>query len=768
MSGILKMIDFKLYSILLQLQIEKITNRIINRLNTSLYLIPLYTLLLLCACKGIEREEYVAVKDSYHTASFEGSASCIECHQQEYDLWQNSHHDLAMKIADSTTIRGDFNDVTFTHKGIISRFYRKDGDYYVNTQINDGSYADYKIIYTFGVTPLQQYIVEFPDGVYNCLLTAWDDLENKWFHLLPDIDLELDEWLFWTNGGQRWNTMCADCHSTDLRKNYNAESRGFTTTFSEINVACEACHGPSSDHVAYFKNQEENEAGGMQPPPMYLGGSVDSQELVDKCARCHSRRGNLTPYFDYTGGFMDHYRPTILEGTLYEYDGQIKDEVYVYASFLQSEMYTAGVSCIDCHNAHSLQLKRTGNDLCMSCHVPKYNTSEHHFHEMNTEAALCINCHMDGKLYMVNDYRRDHSFRIPRPDQSDKYNTPNACNKCHTDKSAKWASDFIVEKYGPDRADHFSDHMLKGRFEDPKEYKTVYENSLYPEIARATAINLYSNSRVSYEDALELTRYLNDSSALVRRETVQALERFDNPEFAAYIKPKLKDSIRSVRIAAARYYYMTDKSAVEFLPEFEKANEDYLTELKTNADLPAGLHQLGVYSEAVGDTDKAMDYYQKAIGDDSYNNYSRMNLALLQYEKGQFDESEATYLKVIEREPDNSTPYYMLGLLYYELGKNDEALTYLTQACEREPANVNAFYNLALLLQQGNRNDESLGIISKGLKFFPMNERLLYVKLIGEINLNSLDDALNTCNILLQINPNNENYLRIRQRLMGG
>jgi tetratricopeptide (TPR) repeat protein len=723
-------------------------------------------LIILSACQGIEKEEYVQIKDSYHNASFEGSASCIECHKEEYDLWTNSHHDLAMKIADSTTIRGDFNNTTFTHKGVKSTFFKKDGDYYVNTQGKDGSYSDYKIIYTFGVTPLQQYIVKFPDGVYNCLLTAWDELENKWFHLQPDLDLELDEWLNWTNGGQRWNTMCADCHSTDLRKNYDNDSKVFNTTFSEINVACEACHGPSSEHVAFYNNQEENEEKGGLPPEMYMGGTADSKELVDKCARCHSRRGSLTPYFDYVGSFMDHYRPTILEEPLYELDGQIRDEVYVYASFLQSQMYQEGVSCMDCHNAHSLQLKRKGNDLCMSCHTPNYNSSEHHYHEMNTDAALCINCHMDGKLYMVNDYRRDHSFRIPRPDQSVKYNTPNACNKCHTDKSAEWASNFIIENYGPERADHFSDHLLKGYFEDPNEFKIVYENKKYPEIARATAINNHINSQISYDDVLALTKFLNDSSVLVRREAISAMEIVGNKDLSSFVKPLLKDSLRLVRISAARYFYMTDKSEVELLPEFGLANKEYMTELKTNADLPAGLHQLAVYEQSVGNTDKALEYYQEAIIEDSYNNYSRMNLALLYYEKGLYDESEKTYLKIIEQQPDNSSSYYLLGLLYNELNKKDKALTYLTMACEREPANVNAFYNLALLLQQNNRTQESLKVISKGLNIFPMNERLLYIRLIGEVNLNLSGDALATCNLLLQLSPDNQNYLQIRQRLM--
>ncbi|MGB5386541.1 MAG: tetratricopeptide repeat protein [Eudoraea sp.] len=723
----------------------------------------------LVSCNGIEKEAYVKVADMDQTASFVGTASCIECHQEEYELWENSHHDEAMKIADSTTILADFNNTTFTYKGVKSSFFLKEGDYYVNTQGEDGNYSDFKIIYTFGYTPLQQYIVQFPNGEYNCLLTAWDTVEEKWFHLQPDLDIKHDEWINWSGGSQRWNTMCADCHSTNLQKNYDLSSGVFNTTFSEINVACEACHGPSGTHVSYYKEQEENEANGVLPPELYIGSSVPPKELVDKCARCHSRRGNLTPYFDYTGTFMDHYFPRMLEEPLYELDGQIRDEVYVYTSFLESKMYGLGISCKDCHDVHSLKLKKEGNDLCLTCHIPdKYDTPDHHYHAMNTDAALCINCHMDGKLYMVNDYRRDHSFRIPRPDQSVTYSTPNACNKCHTDKSAKWASDFIVEKYGPTRADHFSDHLLKGYMDDNQEFKKVFSSKEYPEIARATAIGLYVNSPISYEDALDLTRYLNDSSILVRNQTVRAFETIGSPDFAPQIVPLLKDSVRAVRISAAHYYNVIGKSQVEHLEEFKLANQEYMTELEINSDFPAGLHQLGIYNQSIGEIDKALDFYSKAVKEDNYFNMSRINMALIYYQQGLVDKSEATYLKIIEQEPEYSYTYYMLGLLYYETNRKDKALEYLALACSKEPANANASYNYALMLQQENKNSEAINIIDKALESFPNNERLLYVKLLSEINLNQQNRAMNTCRLLLQINPTSSDYNQILKRLQQG
>jgi hypothetical protein len=283
---------------------------------------------------------------------------------------------------------------------------------------------------------------------------------------------------------------------------------------------------------------------------------MDSKEVVDKCARCHSRRAQLTEYFDYSGSFMDHYSPSLLIDPLYELDGQIRDEDYVYGSFVQSKMYHNGVSCKDCHNVHSLKLKKQGNNLCLTCHEPAYNEPSHNFHLVGSEGAQCINCHMPGKIYMGNDFRRDHSFRIPRPDQTVSHGVPNACNGCHENKSPQWAKDVIVSKFGEERADHFSDQLLKGYHGDITAFERLMADGNYPEIARATALSLYANQSLDPSQLNNLVRYLNDSSAIVRNETILSLERMRNQQVANNIIPLLTDSMRMVRISAAQYFNM--------------------------------------------------------------------------------------------------------------------------------------------------------------------------------------------------------------------
>ncbi|WP_303317481.1 multiheme c-type cytochrome [Flavivirga abyssicola] len=716
--------------------------------------------LIVFACKKNEYQPKNDIQNKTEHPKFVGKEACIECHKSEYDSWNGSHHEQAMKIADSTTVLANFDNIVFKHKGVKNTFFKRGNDYYVNTADKNGNYQDYKIVYTFGVTPLQQYIVKFPDGAYQCLITAWDTEKNTWFHLQPNLELAHDEWINWTGGAMRWNTACADCHSTNLAKNFDSNTNTFNTSYSEINVSCEACHGPASNHVSFYKNG--NTDATLQK--LYMGKSLTSKSLVQKCARCHSRRSQITKKFDYEGHFLDHYNPSLLIDPIYEIDGQIRDEDYVYGSFMQSKMYQNNVTCVDCHDAHSLKLKQSGNNLCLSCHEPKYNSKSHHYHPLNTEGAQCINCHMTGKTYMGNDFRRDHSFRVPRPDQSVKYGTPNACNGCHKDKSPEWASKFIDAKYGTKRPDHFSNYLLEGYNDNHEALYTLISQNKFPEIARATALYQYTNNPLSRKEINDVRKFLKDSSILVRNEAVRAFEKIQDKSYHADIEPLLKDSTRLVRITAVKYFNSIGANMVGN-NDFNKAEKEYLESLDMSADFASGQHQIGVYNEMKGYTDLAIKAYKRALEIDNRYNVSRMNLALLLYKKGHIEDAKNLYLKVIELEPDYSNSYYMLGLLFNEVGDTKNALKYLAEACDKKPVNIRAFYNYALKLQAENLNQKSIEIINKALVIFPENENLLYVKLIGEINLKHHVEAYNTCSKLIQIAPNNATYKQIFENL---
>ena len=428
-----------------------------------------------------------------------GESSCKSCHEVEYDLWKGSHHDWAMKIATNETVIGDFNDHKVILDGVEYHFYKQGNAFMAKVLEIDGSQEIYTIDHTFGITPLQQYITEFGKGKRQILRATWDDKAKRWYHQYPNQNLDTNDWLHWTEGGQRWNTMCAECHSTDLKRNYFHETDSFHTTWSSINVSCEGCHGPGKKHAEWAGEKALGDNS-------YILNAIDQQSQIDQCAPCHSRRVKMTKEFVQGEGYEDQFILQTVTPEFYHPDGQIDDEDYVIGSFLQSKMYMNGVKCNDCHNTHSMELKMTGNELCMQCHEPKYDSKEHHFHELNSESAECINCHMTGKVYMGNDFRRDHSFRVPRPDQSVKYGTPNACTGCHTDKSDEWAAKNVINWYGDQRPEHYSDAMLLSTenqvsAKEQKEILGFIRDQKQPYLTRATAVDNYSfaNSQQDFE-----------------------------------------------------------------------------------------------------------------------------------------------------------------------------------------------------------------------------------------------------------------------------
>jgi len=214
--------------------------------------------MLICGCS----EEPVSsgsgtAPDSHshsHAAEFVGSSSCVECHKEAQKDWHGSHHQLAMQKANADTVLGDFDDAGYEHFGIKSRFFRKDDKFFVNTEGPDGKNADFQVDYVLGVYPLQQYMIMFPRGHVQVLQLCWDsrpkeDGGQRWYHLYPDEAIDHKDVLHWTGEHFNWNYMCADCHTTNLKKNYDVETRSYNTTWSEINVGCEACHGPGSKHI---------------------------------------------------------------------------------------------------------------------------------------------------------------------------------------------------------------------------------------------------------------------------------------------------------------------------------------------------------------------------------------------------------------------------------------------------------------------------------------------------------------------------------------
>lgn len=707
-----------------------------------------------------------AVLEKIGDNHYVGDESCRSCHTQAYKEWKNSFHDLAMAEADQASVKGDFN-TSFISQGVTNRFFREDGEFFVNTEGPDGAYHDYKIMFTFGVAPLQQYIVKFPDGRYQCLRTAWDTEKNQWFDLYPNDKVDPDEWLHWSRGGLNWNTMCADCHSTNVRKNFNEETGGFNTTFSAIDVGCEACHGPGKRHVDAAAARTESAGYGNVGFITALRG----QAQVEQCAQCHARRTQLREGFKPGDNLMNYYVAEILRDDIYYPDGQIREEVYEYGSFLQSKMYRRGVRCADCHNPHSLKLKGIGNNLCGQCHSRDvYDTKKHHFHDVNTEASQCVSCHMPGRTYMGNDFRRDHSLRAPRPDLSVTFDTPNACNQCHANKNAAWAAEAIVKWYGPERKRHFSEALTMGSTRSAEAIDpliALLEDADQPAIARATAV-WYLDQIVTAETVQAIVRSLESPDAIVRYTAVNALSDLPAEQKGA-ILPLLRDTISAVANAAASSLadIPADQFDQVFRESFQTNIRAYEKSLEVRADFPGGQLEKGMFYSRTGRIELAEKAYLMALKLDNRFNAARVSLAHLYNGQGRNQEAIALFKTVIAQEPAFGSGYYSLGLLYAEENKLTEAIPYLSRAATLEK-NPRVYYNLGLALQRSDRRKEAEKAFLQGLTVDAEDAELMYALSVLYIQQRAYGKAQPYVKKLIERYPASPQIIQLKETVFQG
>jgi len=664
--------------------------------------------------------------------SFAGSAICGNCHAAELAAWRQSHHALAMQAATPGTVLGDFSDVHFDYFGTVSTFYERDGRFYVRTDNDKGEFQDFAIAYTFGVDPLQQYLVEFPGGKLQVLPFAWDNRSTdsggrRWFHIYPDEQIDHSDPLYWTGREQNWNYMCAECHSTGLEKNYHSDSDSFETTWFEISVGCEGCHGPGSRHVEEAEAGKFGRRGGfvtdlddtgrgiweMNPATGIAARSeirMHPPVQPEACGRCHARRSVIADHYEFGKRLTDTHTPALLEEGLYFADGQIQDEVYVYGSFLQSRMYQSGVSCSDCHDPHSARLKTTTvpSAVCAKCHLPaRFDSTSHHHHPQGSVA--CVDCHMTSRTYMVVDQRRDHSFRIPRPDLSITTGAPNACNQCHSDRDAQWAAGIVTSWYGDNLRDHYGLAIHAGRTGGGNQpLLAAIGVPEFPGIARASMLTLL-RPPYSAEAGSVIATALGSADPLVRIGALRALPGLDPRQQADLAAPSLLDEIRSLRLEAARVISpQRQLLRSNFDQDFRKAELELEHSMLATAERPESQTGLGnLYAEA-GDPGRAEAAYRQALRLDPGAVGPRINLADLYRGLGRDDDAEASLREGIRMQPEAAAYRHALGLLLVRRDRPDEALHELELAAQLQPADARYTYVYAVALNSLGQADAAI------------------------------------------------------------
>lgn len=705
-----------------------------------------------------------------------------------------------MTEATNATVLGDFDGAGIQYNDILSRFEKRDDNYFVTTDNAEGEMQEFQITHTFGWEPLQQYLISFEDGRKQALNLAWDTRPEteggqRWFNLYSEDDIEAGDLLHWTAFPFTWNTSCASCHSTNLQKNYDVVNNSFDTSWSEINVACEACHGEGSDHLGWSQAQNlsiENAgfpwsldtAGGWaftelgNPIASRIGAdsslsangfsSADGSQPFEQqvCAQCHSLRTELQPFL---GSYHDAFQLSAIAEPLYHADGQIQEEVFVMGSFAQSRMHDMGVTCSNCHEPHSLNLLAEPNLVCAQCHLPtEYDTPEHHFHEMDTAGAVCVDCHMPASNFMMIDARRDHSIRIPRPDLSEQMGTPNACNQCHIDESIEWAADQF-NSWWPEIGTHYSEYLVESAQPETTRLSRLFSVLSEPEtnpIARSRVLQeiAQSDSASAYN---AIRGYTRSDSVIERQGAIEALAAFPLEQTRGNLMPLLNDENLSIRLAVTRQLAALNMDQLNQNEQHQLAEAIEESEgiLRSQLDSPGNAMQLSNLYSSIGNATQALEALDQALIIAPDWMPALINQAALLSNIGDEDGARASLRRAITTNPDQGAPYYSLGLSQIRTGERDAALVNLERAATLSQDNAQYNYVYGVALYESGQTQSG---VDQVLATYTSNPTLAYIGIAAasyQIQIGQIEAAKVTSQLLQERTTGNPQVQQIAEYL---
>lgn len=677
---------------------------------------------------------------------FVGSAVCAGCHRAQSEAYLGSHHAKALVTPTPEMAKARFDGAHFTSKlGGATKFTVKDGAPQVTTPAPGGKTATFPIAYTSGVWPIEQHVVATERGKLQSLGVVWDSRSaeaggNRWFHVYGADGIAPNDPLFFTSPAQNWNHMCADCHSTLVERRYDPAADQFDTRWAELSVGCEACHGPGAEHVRSAKAGKPSAlAVSLKHAEPWVPSSTGSPTPrsqdgveVEACAPCHSRREPLKEGFIVSDPFLDSFEPELLLPGRYHADGQVEGEVYEWGSFLQSRMYAAGVRCSDCHNPHSGKPYAEGNALCVSCHEPARFDTEAHTHHAGAKAPLCVDCHMPPATFMQIDERRDHSIRIPRPDHSVEFGTPNACNGCHAKESATWARDWVAKWYP---ASHQRPHFVaalakerKGTLDAPRALRALAANGSFPAIARASALERVGNYPTD-DTRQTLRTALASAEPLVVYGAVLGAAELPPQQRVPLLTPVLDHGIRAVRINAAKA--LAGVPASELPANARASLERDFVEVEQSFDVSASRAETHVersaFELARGKLTEAEASLQTALRIQPCLAEAHLNLADLARQRRDEPAAERAIRAALTCSPQNAAAHHALGLWQVRAKKVAEVIPSLRKAVELAPTDTRFSYVLAVALAGSGNRDEAIRILESTLKTRPNDANALQV-----------------------------------------
>jgi predicted CXXCH cytochrome family protein len=600
-------------------------------------------------------------------------------------------------------------------------------------------------------------LIPFPGGRWQATELALDPVKNEWFNVYGNEDRRSDEWGAWMNRGMNWNSNCAFCHMTGFQKRYDIKSDTYHSEWRDMGVSCSQCHGEMPGHEARYAEAAKRPNA---PKPSPTPALRTPEQTMHNCAGCHSRREELTGSFRPGESYTDHFRLTLPESPMMYYpDGQIRDEVFVYASFRLSKMGHRGLTCAHCHDPHSGRplMPAADNTLCLSCHQTGVMNARiidplaHGHHAGGSKGNSCVECHMSFTTYMRRDPRRDHGFITPDPLLTKELGIPNSCSKCHTDKSVDWAVEWAGRWYGaamdrPERTrTRTIDRAQKGDPTAVADLVTLARkepNALW----RATLLALASPNAASDSGVRSLARdFLADRDPDVRAAAVRALAPM--PDQASAIEPLLDDPSRLVRLDAA----WALRGNLGSRPTNRRELMGYL---ENSADQPAGAVKLGQLAYSQGKFDETFSWYRKALDWDKYSAPIYRDLAMIQNARNEPRAALATLAEGRRRCPNDPQIAFLQGLLLAETGEIACAETAFRAATELEPNFARAWYNLGLLHAGQERLEQAATELARAAQADPSNADYPFALATVELRRDNPSAAMKAATDALSIDPN--------------
>lgn len=657
------------------------------------------------------------------------NADCAKCHANE--TMQCSappkalHHKFANREVSDNLDSKVFSDRTFINGKTKYIFFKDRGAFKISVSEDGKNAEEFNVKFAIGLEPLVQYVVEGERGAMQVVPIAYDPLKDELFDVFGGETRNRGDWGHWLSKGMNWNSNCAYCHMTGFKKNYDAESDSYSSKFADHGVSCLQCH------TALPKDCGQSGIPILEKRP-------SPSERMGACASCHSRREHLNAErFKVGDDYFDSFRPElpVVDGIYYA-DGKVRDEDFVFSSFMMCRQYTAGIVCTDCHDRHTMRTSRPidKNQLCLTCHAPEarnikgaptIDPHKHSFHGDN-EGNLCVNCHMPKTVYMGRDARYDHGLTSPDPVLTKVAGIPNACSQCHdkidSDKPERdldWLIESFEKNYGTER-------FLRKRARSiavSKAHKGDVSEELKNELMRlldleenpawqATIVALLSTWIGDDEVFDRIKKMLTSQHPLVRSSSIRAISA--RPDSSDILKEHLKDASAIVRIDSA---FALGGELAENSSQYAELQEY----LKFNSDRPLGLLKRADFALRSGKFAEAKSHAESALKLESGNPDLEREVAIMVFKAGYCNDSLKILKSAREKYPLSSQIAFALALFYSELGDLPAAANELESAVKLDENFARAWYNLSIARFKMGKIDEAIEAIDKAIETDPAN-----------------------------------------------